>query len=110
MKYPEIYNAIVDRRLVCGHGDIDMIDHSGWMQKEPNIVHRWRPLWIILTDKPLNKVIWITENMGDKRIEIAPLDEHPDTRVSRRWAFESQQEMAGFLKRLFAGEEPEGGE
>jgi len=111
MKYPEIYKAIDARRNVCGTGDNGIItnDHSGWLEREPNIVHKWRPLWIIVTDKPLNKIIWITENMGDKRIDIAPLDEHPDTRESRRWAFESQEEMADFLRRLFLGEEPEGG-
>ena len=67
-KYKEIYKILFT-------ADLDYFsDHSYWHLKNPNIVEKNRPLWIIVESKIINKRIWITHDYGRLGIDTAQLD------------------------------------
>lgn len=85
--------------------DLDRIsDHSTWHLKNPDIVEKDRPLWIIVESKILNKRIWITKDFGALEVTTAQLDLDINSRAYhnsyRRKKLNNQKEMAEYLKEL----------
>lgn len=85
--------------------DLDYInDCSYWHIKNPNIVEKNQPLWIIVESKIIDKRIWITKKCGKLEITTARLDLDIDSREYHesyeRKQFKNQNEMNSYLEQL----------
>ena len=99
-KYKEIYELIFK-------SDLDEVsDHSYWYKENKSYVEAHKPLWIIAESKIINKRIWITEEFGELSITTASLDLDTTTneysKSHTRESFNTQKEMAEYLKNLLA--------